>query len=560
MRLSQDPEYEALSYMWGSADNLNTIDIEGKEFRIGQNLWQALKQLRHSKVPRLLWIDAICINQDDTAERNHQVNQMSLIYSKAIRVIIWLGLETEHSHQAISFLKMLRGLPVLEYDLLDFKAHWESVLGLCQMEYWGRLWIIQEVLLASQIIVCCGTDTMAWDILNGVREHLVIGRRSHTWNFSTIEAFHQTIPAQLSRYRSGKRFRLLDDRASFSLTDLFFEFQHSACKDGRDKLFGLLSLSAVCCKVQIPVDYSISAFEICNHALTHHLQGHTRARDLDLVKMTILAYRAHSACGVSKPTVKQLGNEMKDGVSTQPSKGLIGTIIYTSPLNRIIQHYGSSIPNSKSVLSRDHLKYLDSTWKYQGYTASPYGGDVRSVFIRQLHNMNYYDRSQIESLDREYFNAVRATTDVSNTTLAGVWEALNEKEVYEYIQIILDVFCRDPGRYLPSFQVKMFIDDNGFIGFGPEDLLPGDMIYETDHPYAITITRRTALGDQPVITAWKNYRHPNISDARFDFPGKAESFEHLLRCHLGFVTTRSIWPFSPLAQEWVATGMGTETG
>jgi hypothetical protein len=274
--------------------------------------------------------------------------------------------------------------------------------------------------------------------------------------------------------------------------------------------------------------------------------------------MPILAYRAHSACGVSKPTVKQLGNEMKDGVSTQPSKGLIGTIIYTSPLNRIIQHYGSSIPNSKSVHSRDHLKYLDSTWKYQGYTASPYGGDVRSVFIRQLHNMNYYDRSQIESLDREYFNAVRATTDVSNTTLAGAWEALNEKEVYEYIQIILDVFCRDPGRYLPSFQVKMFIDDNGFIGFGPEDLLPGDMIYETDHPYAITI--RTALGDQPVITAWKNYRHPNISDARFDFPGKAESFERLLRCHLGFVTTRSIWPFSPLAQEWVATGMGTETG
>jgi hypothetical protein len=72
-RLSDCPPYEALSYMWGSDADSRIIRIERKEYIIGHNLWLALKQLRQAENERIVWIDAICINQTDTSERNHQV-------------------------------------------------------------------------------------------------------------------------------------------------------------------------------------------------------------------------------------------------------------------------------------------------------------------------------------------------------------------------------------------------------------------------------------------------------------------------------------------------------
>lgn len=102
--LSDRPQYEALSYMWGPEADPQVIKIDGKKHQIRYNLWLTLKQLRLTGEERVLWIDAICINQDDVKERNHQVSFMSSLYSKAHCVIAWLGPETETSHEAISFL------------------------------------------------------------------------------------------------------------------------------------------------------------------------------------------------------------------------------------------------------------------------------------------------------------------------------------------------------------------------------------------------------------------------------------------------------------------------
>ena len=70
------PNYEALSYVWGSETPCNTIRIHGEERAIRDNLWRALKQLRYADTSRALWVDAICIDQTNTKERNHQVRQM----------------------------------------------------------------------------------------------------------------------------------------------------------------------------------------------------------------------------------------------------------------------------------------------------------------------------------------------------------------------------------------------------------------------------------------------------------------------------------------------------
>jgi len=87
VRINDHPRYEALSYMWGIDTDSRVIEIDGKELRTGHNLWLALTELRHPDEERTMWIDAICINQQDISERNHQVGLMSFIYSQAERVV-----------------------------------------------------------------------------------------------------------------------------------------------------------------------------------------------------------------------------------------------------------------------------------------------------------------------------------------------------------------------------------------------------------------------------------------------------------------------------------------
>ena len=65
------PRYEALSYTWGDPDSTLPIYINGNVLRVRKNLWWALQSLRYQDEKRVLWINAICINQHDTKERNH---------------------------------------------------------------------------------------------------------------------------------------------------------------------------------------------------------------------------------------------------------------------------------------------------------------------------------------------------------------------------------------------------------------------------------------------------------------------------------------------------------
>ena len=84
-------KFEALSYCWGDEAADRTLSLDNTPFPIKPNLEAALRELSKEKVERLLWIDAICINQADLNERNEQVRMMSSIYQQAARVIIWIG-------------------------------------------------------------------------------------------------------------------------------------------------------------------------------------------------------------------------------------------------------------------------------------------------------------------------------------------------------------------------------------------------------------------------------------------------------------------------------------
>lgn len=101
--------FEALSYVWGNADKTHTLTIRpGHRLPITTNLHAALLQLRDGWVTRRpLWIDAVCINQADLAERSAQVRLMAEIYFRASRVVVWLGEAGDNGDVALDDLRAM---------------------------------------------------------------------------------------------------------------------------------------------------------------------------------------------------------------------------------------------------------------------------------------------------------------------------------------------------------------------------------------------------------------------------------------------------------------------
>jgi hypothetical protein len=83
--------YEALSYVWGEPDRCHEISIDGPRLGLTASLHDALEKLRYTDQPRRLWVDQVCINQEDREERSQQVQFMNLIYKNANHVLVWLG-------------------------------------------------------------------------------------------------------------------------------------------------------------------------------------------------------------------------------------------------------------------------------------------------------------------------------------------------------------------------------------------------------------------------------------------------------------------------------------
>jgi hypothetical protein len=204
--LDEDPQYQALSYIWGDQNVREYIFFDGLTLSVTTNLVSALRHLRDSTKPLVLWADAMCINENHMEERNHQVQIMASIYKKASRVIGWLGVAAEDSDIAIKLVsKMAEEIKkekesfIVEEDTTPslrteisavedmrskrgkfwLEALWESYLrgswdtldalaALMERSYWRRLWILQEMVLADDLIFMCGPRIFVWDDIRTV--------------------------------------------------------------------------------------------------------------------------------------------------------------------------------------------------------------------------------------------------------------------------------------------------------------------------------------------------------------------------------------------------------
>ncbi|KAF7512124.1 hypothetical protein GJ744_002286 [Endocarpon pusillum] len=164
----QDESYEALSYHWGDVSEPAPpllIHEEGHvyQIRLTRNLESALRHLRHRSRPRRLWVDAICINQEDNRDKGFQIPFMGRIYAEASDVSVWLGDSHDDSELAFKFIESVLKLSDLD-QLIDerFIDSWAALSSLMKRDWFSRRWIVQEIAFAKSATVRCGQSCIEW--------------------------------------------------------------------------------------------------------------------------------------------------------------------------------------------------------------------------------------------------------------------------------------------------------------------------------------------------------------------------------------------------------------
>jgi serine/threonine protein kinase len=241
--------YSALSYTWGSTQDLAAITVNGSIVDVTMNLYIALQHLRQEDEDRILWIDAICIDQKNLLERSHQVQHMGSIYKEAEQVVIWLGYGTKETDLVMDSMKRLQESNLRvegnwrrsaqlwmhpQAGLGGINVHQDGLHEGMQMllarSWFRRIWILQEIANARVATVLCGKKSISARIFAQVPS--LIGLQPDP----RCQAVLDIMPG-FSRQESWWA-------QSRSLYTLLVKFRDSEATDERDIIYALLGISS----------------------------------------------------------------------------------------------------------------------------------------------------------------------------------------------------------------------------------------------------------------------------------------------------------------------------
>jgi hypothetical protein len=252
--------YDALSYALGNPEKVMLIECNGQITHIPTNLYTALLYLRYRTEDRILWVDTMCVNQDNLVELGEQVNKMARIFSEARRTLVWLGvrnslmvseplhlLESYHFESGVvgeapTQIGSLDGMVGLDFsktrkDTSLLKRDWQPLIALLELPWFTRLWVIQEVVCAKRVVVLHGESNISWDTLAKPVKELY---HSGLLDADIISKGARGIRAGLEMQYIGEQIRR--DNAP-SLLHLLLATSLAECSDPRDKVYGVLSMA-----------------------------------------------------------------------------------------------------------------------------------------------------------------------------------------------------------------------------------------------------------------------------------------------------------------------------
>ncbi|KAL0935662.1 heterokaryon incompatibility [Colletotrichum truncatum] len=304
--IKSSPTFHAISYTWGNTKITKPIVINGKQAFVGENCHYALKQAHSSGLnpggDYYLWIDSICINQEDIKEKNEQVKGISAIYEHADIVLACVGEAADESHFFCEYL--LKHAVKLTYysDKWRTKQSVDSLFGqlmanrelginspdrgklfsafqaFVNRPYFTRVWILQELFMAKNISMCCGDDVVPLQALDGFR--VIICQAAARGMFpgwwadfrSALQAINpwkennaSSRLTNILNYNFAQHHMDLATRPNTKLLPLGEAAEITFgldCQDPRDKVYALSALIDWGKVEPIQADYSIELFAL----------------------------------------------------------------------------------------------------------------------------------------------------------------------------------------------------------------------------------------------------------------------------------------------------------
>lgn len=282
--LNTKPKYKALSYVWGPQTPSYSIQCDGCVMSVGRNLKDALLCLRNVDEDSILWIDRICINQEDTDERTQQVGLMADIYSSALLVVIWLGPADENTQRVIDHINDLHG-QMLKFWKIQQPANyteaktanhpirypppqdpaWLALRALLQRPWFSRIWTFQEIVLAQDAVLCCGAYTLRWKKLEALISGLNAyseGPNAEDSRMKGDDNHFMAIFKARSRLRYGDSWPPEQHQVLGGLLPLLHDLRNRQATDPRDKVFALLNVAYDSKNSDLKADYRKSHVEV----------------------------------------------------------------------------------------------------------------------------------------------------------------------------------------------------------------------------------------------------------------------------------------------------------
>lgn len=247
--------YDAISYHWGSSEDYETVKVNGTDLSVTRSLHTTLKYMRHASSERIIWIDGLCINQNDLLERSHQVAEMGHIYESAECVRIWLGEATPDVEAAMNLVSRPHNgadtddrciIQCIRSDQIGAAA----LTRLLERPYWRRMWVFQEIVLAKYAVVHCGSFEAPWsyflhmDKASGNQRLWATVPMNELWVHGLRRAFFEVAQFFIPRGEA------------MAIHNVLYPTRSLRCSDPRDKLFALMGLCEISKSLEFLPDYT----------------------------------------------------------------------------------------------------------------------------------------------------------------------------------------------------------------------------------------------------------------------------------------------------------------
>ena len=245
--LDNHPSYLALSYVWGDNKVSTRLKCNDGYLHITKNLEAALFNLRSTRKPRWIWVDAICIHQNDLDEKAAQIQNMRRVYAQAMQTIVWLGEAGDDGFLAATLIHTLHHYMIqhpewkgklLDDDLstlgIDSRSRpllWQALGRFYNRPYFRRVWVMQEVAVSKNLMVIFGSMTLDYGYLEKVTNAM-----------PAQFTFQNYVPDTIFNLR-GTYQKLISENLTLPLSYLIFWDPRLQATVSVDKIYAWLGLS-----------------------------------------------------------------------------------------------------------------------------------------------------------------------------------------------------------------------------------------------------------------------------------------------------------------------------